>query len=163
MTVAEANALRAKIVDYFEWAEAHADLWHYAQVRPIPHDRTKLQKLPVTTDCSGYVTMAYEFAGAPDPNGLGYNGAGYTGTLLQRGERIAWYDGTRLVMKRQPRPADLIIFGEPPGHHVTGFKKVWHGAWLTSSHGQEIGPISILNNRERLAQRRGFEVRSYLP
>lgn len=155
-----AVSTRQKIVDYCEWAMDHADSIHYAQVRPIPH--AKLRALPLTTDCSGFATMAYQSAGAPDPNGLGYNGRGYTGTLLNHGEKIAWWDG-RLVIKRQPKPGDLIIFGDPPGRHVTVFLKVWRGAWLTCSHGQEIGPVQILNARERLAQRRGFQVRSYLP
>lgn len=154
-----ASVTRQKIADYLEWAMDHADSIHYAQTRPMP----KLpRKLPMTTDCSGFATLAYKDAGAPDPNGLGYNGQGYTGTLLTHGEKIAWWDG-KLVVKRQPRAGDLIIFGEAPGHHVTVFLKVWRGAWLTVSHGQEIGPVAILNNRERLAQRRGFQVRSYLP
>ena len=35
--------------------------------------------LPLTTDCSGFVTVCYFLAGAPDPNGLDYSGEGLGG------------------------------------------------------------------------------------
>ena len=40
-----------------------------------------LGALPLTTGCSGFVTICFYEAGAPDPNGLDYSGLGYTGTL----------------------------------------------------------------------------------
>ncbi|MHB8469552.1 MAG: Hint domain-containing protein [Gaiellaceae bacterium] len=46
-----------------------------SEMRPIPLART----LPLTTDCSGFVTLCYHLAGAPDPNGRGYDGQGWTG------------------------------------------------------------------------------------
>ena len=141
--------VRAKIVGYCDWAVLNADAIHYAQIRPMP---AVPRKLPLTTDCSGFVTLAYRYAGAPDPNGLGYNGYGYTGTLLDHGRKVS-----------SPQPGDLIIFGNPPGRHVTVYLYTWHGAWVTCSHGFEGGPILILNHREYLAQRVGFQVRRYLP
>lgn len=152
--------IRSAIVAYCEWAMDNADQIHYAQIRPMP----KLpRKLPMVTDCSGFATLAYKDAGAPDPNGAGYNGTGYTGTLMQHGKQIGYSADGSVVMTQRIRPGDLIIFGDYPGHHVTVYLRTWHGAWVTCSHGQEIGPIEILNNRERLAQRRGFQVRSYIP
>lgn len=155
-----AATIRQAIVDYCEWAMDHSDDIHYAQVRPYPK---RAKTLPMTTDCSGFATLAYKFAGAPDPNGLGYNGQGYTGTLLQHGTKIAWGGPTGQYEGKTPRPGDLVIFGDAPGHHVTVYLRTVGGAWVTCSHGQEIGPIQILNAKERLAQRRGFQVRSYLP
>lgn len=141
--------VREKIVDYCEWGIANQAQIHYGQVRPIP---AKPRKLPLVTDCSGFATLAYKWAGAPDPNGRDYNGTGYTGTLLAHGDQVA-----------APLPGDLIIFGEAPGHHVTVYMETWHGAWVTCSHGTELGPVRILNHQESLHQHRPYQVRSYLP
>ena len=72
------TTIRQKIVAAARWGIAHEPRIHYGEVRPIPLGRT----LPLTTDCSGFVTLCYYLAGAPDPNGLGYSGEGWTGTLL---------------------------------------------------------------------------------
>jgi hypothetical protein len=53
---------------------------HYGEVRPI---RGAPRQLPLTTDCSGFVTLCYQWAGAPDPNGTHYDGTGSTGTMLR--------------------------------------------------------------------------------
>ena len=54
---------------------------HYRESRPIPAlDRPR--SLPLETDCSGFATLCYSWAGAPDPNGNGFSGEGYTGTML---------------------------------------------------------------------------------
>jgi peptidoglycan hydrolase-like protein with peptidoglycan-binding domain len=47
------------------------------------------EKLWLSEDCSSSVTGACWLAGVPDPNGLGYNGQGYTGTLVTHGFRIS--------------------------------------------------------------------------
>jgi peptidoglycan hydrolase-like protein with peptidoglycan-binding domain len=46
------------------------------------------QKIWLFEDCSSSVTGACWNAGVPDPNGLGYNGQGYTGTLSVHGFRV---------------------------------------------------------------------------
>lgn len=38
-------------------------------------------------DCSSSTTGLYYIGGVPDPNGLGYNGQGYTGTMTNHGRR----------------------------------------------------------------------------
>ncbi len=141
---------RQKIVAYCEWGIANAAQIHYAQVRPIPLAHPK--HLPLITDCSGFATLAYKAAGAPDPNGNHYSGAGFTGTLMKHGRKVT-----------KPQPGDLIIYGAFPGHHVTIFMYEFHGAWVVCSHGQEIGPLRILNHREEIAQPSGVQIRSYLP
>lgn len=65
--------------------------------------------LPVTTDCSGDFTMNYWTAGAPDPNKLGYNGTGYTGTLIAAGRPVTF---------AHLRTANAVIFGPGTGIHV---------------------------------------------
>ncbi len=89
------------------------------------------RSLPLTTDCSGFVTLCYYLAGAPDPNGLGYSGAGWTGTMLRH-----------LVPTASLRPADVVVWGEYPGHHCALVLEPG-GDPLLCSHGRELGPLAI--------------------
>lgn len=151
MTKAEAEKVRARIVAYCEWGIRNAVQIHYAQIRPIPVATPK--RLPLFTDCSGFATLAYKSGGGPDPNGANFNGTGYTGTLKAHGRKVA-----------TPLPGDLIFYPTP--EHVCVFMEVWHGAWIVCSHGQEIGPLRMLNHREELAHlvaHGKIEIRSYLP
>ena len=97
--------------------------------------------LPLTTDCSGFVTLCYYLAGAPDPNGLGYSGQGWTGTLLRH-----------LPATDAPRPGDIVVFGAYPGRHcaiaLTGGPDP-----LLASHGMERGPVAIRFSAETAIQR----------
>lgn len=89
------------------WAIAHRDGFRYEQVRPIPAGLPRRQ-LPVTTDCSGFVTLMAQWSGIDDPNGRGYNGEGYTGTLLEHLPAAAL---------GRTRPGDIAVFGRFPGVH----------------------------------------------
>lgn len=140
---------REKIVAYCEWGIANNAQIHYAMVRPIP---AKPKALPLITDCSGFATLAYKSAGAPDPNGAGYDGTGYTGTLMKHGRKVT-----------TPLLGDLLFYGPFPGHHVVIFMDVWHGAWIVCSYDQEIGPLRVLQHREEKFQGFAPEIRSYLP
>lgn len=141
--------VREKIVAYAEWAITNNAKVHYVQARPMPKNP---RKLPLAIDCSAFATLAYKDAGAPDPNGAGYDGSGYTGTLLKHGVKVT-----------TPLPGDLLIYGPFPGQHVVVFMEVWHGAWIVCSHGQEIGPLRMLQHREEKYQGYKPEIRSYLP
>ena len=44
--------------------------------------------VPIVSDCSAFVTVCYNWAGAPDPNHLHYDLEGFTGTLLSAGEHL---------------------------------------------------------------------------
>lgn len=111
---------------------------HYAEVRPFP--LVKPPALPGTTDCSGFVTACFYAAGAPDPNGRGYDGLGYTGTLVGRGQRVT---------ESQARPFSLVFYGHtthpspafPPGSptHVA----LYLGGGYVASHGSEPGPLKL--------------------
>jgi hypothetical protein len=52
-------------------------------------------------DCSSSSTVIYHEAGAPDPNGFGYNGYGFTGTIWPRGK----------FTTDNPQPGDLAFYG----------------------------------------------------
>jgi cell wall-associated NlpC family hydrolase len=91
--------IRGAIVAEAYWMLAHAGLYTYRQFRPMPpsirdpiaHDRL---------DCSSTVTLLYKAGGAVDPNGRGYDGQGYTGTLVSHGASVA-----------VPAPTDLCFYG----------------------------------------------------
>jgi len=79
------DVVRDRIVSGQNWLLAHRYQMPYAQVRPYPHFRSNgtlsTSDLYRGTDCSGSVTALCEYGGARDPNGLDYDGTGYTGTL----------------------------------------------------------------------------------
>ena len=60
------------------------------------------KRVPDYLDCSSAVTLIYEAAGFPDPNGRRYDGYGYTGTLVSNGRPIA---------RSNIQPCDLVFYG----------------------------------------------------
>ena len=86
--------------------------YEYSETRPMPSSLLS-GTLPIRIDCSAFATLCYKASGAPDPNGLGYNGTGFTGTLEKHGQ-----------VTSKPQPGDLAFFfpGQGPGGsfgHVT--------------------------------------------
>lgn len=78
--------------------------YRYRQIRPmlppsifnpVQYDRL---------DCSSSNTKQYQEAGLPDPNGRGYDGQGYTGTMWVRGS-----------LTRSPQAGDLAFYGDQGG------------------------------------------------
>lgn len=131
-TLVQGGAIRDKIVANAHWGIQNEPQIHYQQLRPmdgLAHPR----KLPLQTDCSGFVTLCFKWAGAPDPNGSQFNGQGYTGTMLQACTHIA---------KGAAQPGDLVVWGPPPGHHVAMVLEAGNDPLLVS-HGQEKGPFEI--------------------
>ena len=114
---------------------------HYAETRPIPV-HVKPRSLPLRTDCSGFATLCYLWAGATDPNRSHYSGAGFTGTLLQHGRHIP---------VRKCQPGDLIVYGPAPGHHVVIVVEAGSDP-LCVSHGSEAGPLTIRHSAEQAGQ-----------
>jgi NlpC/P60 family len=124
--------LRARIVQLARWGIQNEPQIHYQQLRPVD-GMTEPKKLPLYTDCSGFSTLCYKWAGSTvDPNGGNWTGA-YTGTMLTH---------CRHVQKSAVRPGDLVVWGAHPGHHVA---LVLEGGAdpLLCSHGQEKGPFAI--------------------
>lgn len=150
------TAQRQVMHDAMSYLLAHAGAVHYAEVRPM---RTKniatmaeLQaavQAPggITTDCSEMVTLLCHVAGLSDPNGLGYGGEGFTGTLLQH---LPHYTSARAA-----RVGALVVFGPPPGDHVAAVlaPDPLKGNPRLFSHGSEIGPLDILLSTEAAAHR----------
>jgi cell wall-associated NlpC family hydrolase len=93
------QALRGAIVAEAYWALANNGLFVYRQYRPMPAS-LRVKEARDEVDCSTLVTLCYKAAGAIDPNGLGYNGQGYTGSQWGRGEAIA-----------SPQPGDVAFYG----------------------------------------------------
>jgi hypothetical protein len=93
--------------------------------------------LPFETDCSGFVTMMAKWGGAPDPNGRGYDGYGFTGTLL---------DHLHYVDKQHARRGDLVVYGDGTGEHVVMLLQNVgeHDNPFVVSHGEEGGPSRYL-------------------
>lgn len=140
---------RDKIVATAKWGVRNTLTIHYAQIRPFPLHLN----LPMTTDCSGFVTLCYFQAGAKDPNALGYSGQGWTGTLLNNGYAVPVY---------QAQPGDLVIWGSYPGHHVAVIIESDPRDPLIVSHGSEIGPLMLRLSAEHAAQHgRSYVVRRY--
>lgn len=90
----------------------------YAEVRPMSTAHITESQLDcrfragghITCDCSESVTLMFRLAGLKDPNGLNYDGYGYTGTMLDHLPIFTdWaevHEGT------------LIVFGPGTGTHV---------------------------------------------
>ena len=93
------------------------------QIRP--------QAVPSWEDCSSFATWTYWVAGAPAPNGRGYDGYGYTGTLVENGKRIP---------VGSAQPGDLIFYGT--GWGSTSHVVICIGGGRCVSHGSEGGPYN---------------------
>lgn len=128
-----------RVLDHAKWGVSNEPSIHYRQSRPIdglhqPH------KLPLYTDCSGFTTDCYSWAGAPDPNGNGYNGNGYTGTMLAESQHIS---------KSEAKAGEYVVYGNYPGQHVVILAEDGSAADpMTISHGQEAGPMYVRHSVE---------------
>ena len=107
-------AIRAQIVQWALWGvkNSGADRLQPGR-RPGSARSRRPGSLPLATDCSGFATLCYAWAKAPNPNFDGpYVAAagGYTGTLLTHCKRIA---------ATAAKPGDLIVWTPPnDGSHV---------------------------------------------
>lgn len=102
---------RNAIVAWARWGVRFASRFVYSEGPERMSAIGRRGVLPIVADCSAAVTLWYNFAGAPDPNGLGYDHEGYTGTLLsaERG---------RTIELAQVRPGDIIVYGPGVGWHT---------------------------------------------
>lgn len=94
-------------------------------------------------DCSEAVTFLFRLAGLRDPNGLGYDGYGYTGSLL---DHLPHYLGTE-----DAHEGALGVFGAGTGTHVVMLMTRRGKNPLVFSHGSEIGPLYISLDDEKAA------------
>lgn len=143
---------RVHMAGIMDWLVANEPKVHYAQERPMELIRRREQYLEdwlkrarsgITMDCSEAVTLICKLAGLSDPNGRGYDGTGYTGTLLQN-----------LPHYTDPNKAGigaLVVFGPHTGRHVCMVRRVGPDP-LLFSHGQERGPIFLRLSEEKRYQ-----------
>lgn len=146
LTPTQKEAARFLIRRYCERAEENRPDIHYAQFRPMNH----LGKSPAsefTCDCSSFVTSAFYWAEihtkftVGDPNGLKYNGYGYTGTLLSHNRQ------RRVPLDHKFFIGDMALYGPSLSRtsHVAICRKngdIKNSLW--TSHGSEGGPYSVL-------------------
>lgn len=133
------------MVEYMEACVFYKDRIGYNQLRPMDsfdiHPRDGF-----TADCSEWATGIYKWARSktglyvPDPNGRGYDGFGYTGTLLE-------HNSSRKITNGKFRVGDLGLYGESLWYttHVvicvdegTGI-----GDSIWGSHGSAAGPLWV--------------------
>jgi cell wall-associated NlpC family hydrolase len=136
------TALRAAVVDAAVAALSITS--GYSNVRPIPSSLQAAESTP--TDCSGFVTLCYKEAGAPDPNGLGYSGYGYTGTLIEHGRKTS-----------SPTGGDLHFWSNP-GHVAIDV-----GDGQVIGWGEAPGPRETTIQGQSIPSQRYLGARSYLP
>lgn len=134
--------IREQIVAFATWGCDNEPQIHYLQSRPI-EGLNQPKKLPLNTDCSGFATDCYKWAGGPDPNGRKFSGAGWTGDMVATGRHIA---------KGAVKPGDLIVYGGPAAkQHVCVVLETGDDP-LLASHGQEKGPFRIRFSQETAAK-----------
>jgi hypothetical protein len=128
------SAIASAIADYCRRTIANEPIWHYRQARPM----TTLGVKPEAggySDCSEHATAAYFWAGAPDPNGRGFDGYGYTGTLVNNPRVSSPY-----------KVGDLALYGASTGstsHVCTCYGAGDAGSSVWCSHGSEGAPVAV--------------------
>jgi hypothetical protein len=101
--------------------------------------------LPLTLDCSQFVSLCYKWGGAPNPNGSDWNG--YTGTLISGGKQLL--SGT------QTKPGDYVIFGGGTGNHAAVIVQPGSNPDIVS-HGSNGGPRATTVSAEQAVQQSIF-------
>jgi lysozyme family protein/peptidoglycan hydrolase-like protein with peptidoglycan-binding domain len=131
------TAIRQAIVQWANWGVQNTDKIAYSQNGPRLAAINTPGQLPLVTDCSGFATLCYAWAKAPNPNASGPydpNGAAYTGTMLTH---------MRHIPPTAVEPGDLIVWTPPStGAHVV--LVVQPGADpVVVSHGDDTGPKKL--------------------
>lgn len=127
------DSVRQRIVKAAKWGVENHTHFTYSE-GPLRMEAVhKPYQLPITSDCSSWVTSCYSWAGALDPNGLNYNGYGYTGTLLSHGKKIPL---------AEVQPGDVIVYGPGTGWHTAIIVEAGNDP-LTVSMGQNGDPSFV--------------------
>jgi len=133
---ARLDAVRHAITNWARWGAAHEPSIHYTQgASRDDYLHEPKGRLPLWTDCSGFVTYCYWASGTPDPSGLNYQYVGFTGTLLENAQK----HGRILFDVSQAKPGDPIVIGPGSGWHAVVVLEAGADP-LVASHGSETGP-----------------------
>jgi len=142
-------AQRVEAASIMDYLVQHNGKIHYAQRRPMVTRaletfaalrRAVAAPAGVTMDCSESVTLICRLAGTRDPNGLHFNGLGFTGTLL---EHLPHY-----AKAAAAQTGALVVFGPGTGEHVCMVRDSGPDP-LLFSHGTEAGPFYVRLSEER--------------
>lgn len=133
------GTLRQKVEEWAKWGVRCHGYFTYSEGPERMSNMDEPGTLPIISDCSAWVTRCYKWAGAADPNGLGYNGEGYTGTLLAHGQHIPLSEA---------EPGDVIVYGPGTGWHTALLVHDFDGTFnqkdpLTVSMGQQGDPSFV--------------------
>jgi lysozyme family protein len=131
------DGIRSAIVQWALWGVKNTNQIAYSQTGPRLAALGTPGKLPLVTDCSGFATLCYAWAKAPNPNHAGPydpNVENYTGTMLTHMRHIA---------PAAAKPGDLIVWTPPStGAHVVLIVKPGADPVIVS-HGDDTGPKQL--------------------
>lgn len=134
---------RSNIVKVANWGPPNHGRFTYSEGADRMADVAHPFAAKITCDCSAWVTYCYAWAGAPDPNGLKFDGEGYTGSELSHDQHIALFrKNAQGVNVEEVLPGDLIVFGPGTGLHVAIVVKATADSILVS-HGKQGDPSFI--------------------
>jgi peptidoglycan hydrolase-like protein with peptidoglycan-binding domain len=135
--------VRQNMVANCRWAVANHKHINYAEIRPWPIIPPRT--LPFTTDCSGFAEMMARWSGAADPCGAGFDGSGYTDSIL---------DNSPHITRAETQPGDFAVFGLHPSQHMVVLMESAAGGngALCVSHGQQGDPVEVPLSEEIVAQ-----------
>jgi lysozyme family protein len=142
------QAIRKRIVQWAMWGCKNSGQIAYSQNGNVRLSQLgKSASVPLATDCSGFATLCYSWAGAPNPNAAGAYDArqpAFTGSMLGH---------LRKVPRSAAQPGDLVVWTPPgSGQHVC--LVVAGGADpLLVSHGDDSGPKKLRFSAEDAYQR----------
>jgi hypothetical protein len=114
------------------------DIWHPYGPGPAPDRRD---------DCSSDTTAAALATGAKDPNGLDFNGEGFTGTLV--GQHNGWKEVSLQHMIKAGQ--GYVVYGSGDGHHVERYVPSSQDQMRTVGHGSapvDFGTVHLFGTGE---------------
>jgi lysozyme family protein len=143
------KAVRKRIVNWAFWGVKNSARIGYTRDGTVRLSAMRTPgALPLATDCSGFATFCYAWAGAPNPNWPGAydpRAGAYTGTML---------DHCRRIPKSAAQPGDLVVWTPPSrGQHVAVVVAGGADPMLVS-HGDNSGPKKVRFSAENTSQRR---------
>jgi cell wall-associated NlpC family hydrolase len=143
------DKIRAQIVQWGQWGVTNAARIGYTMGSSRLSTLGTPGALPLSTDCSGFVTLCYAWSGAPNPNFPGrYDAAqgGYTGTLLNQCKQIP---------QSAAKAGDIVVWKttkHSDGVHASLVLQPGADPWLIN-HGDDSQPKKIRFSQEDAGQR----------
>jgi len=142
------QSIRKRIVQWALWGCQNTAQIAYSQNGNVRLALLgKKASVPLATDCSGFATLCYQWAGAPNPNAAGAYDArqpAFTGSMLAH---------CRKIPKSAAQPGDLVVWTPPSqGQHVCLVVQAGADPVLVS-HGDDSGPKKLRFSAEDAYQR----------